>query len=263
MKRLLRTIVRRTPLYAAYRGYLERRSWRLAKRRFLPWTDEDQRRLAFYRPFVTPGDVVFDVGANLGNRAKVFSRLGAVVVAVEPQAACADFLEESFRGTPDVHLVRSALGAARGEAEMSICGAHTISSLSHDWIRSVVASDRFADHVWNRRERVPVDTLDHLMARFGRPSFIKIDVEGFEDQVVAGLSRPVPALSMEFTPEYLTAALRCIDHLAGLGDVRFQYSLGESMAFALPEWVGADAIREALAAVPAEAVGDLYARFDG
>ena len=83
---------------------------------------------------------------------------------------------------------------------MSICGAHTISSLSHDWIRSVVASGRFADHVWNRRERVPVDTLDHLMARFGRPSFIKIDVEGFEDQVVAGLSRPVPEMSVAIAP---------------------------------------------------------------
>ena len=83
MKRLLRTIVRRTPLSAAYRGYLERRSWRLAKRRFLSWTDDDQRRLAFDRPFIAAGDVVFDVGANPGNRAKAFSRLGTTVVATE------------------------------------------------------------------------------------------------------------------------------------------------------------------------------------
>lgn len=262
MNRLLRSIARRTPLYAAYRRYAERRCWRLARRRFREWSGDDQQRLDFYRRFVVAGDVVFDVGANLGNRAKVFHRLGAVVVAVEPQPSCADFLAEMFRGTPDVHLVRTALGATPGEAEMLICGAHTISSLSREWINSVVSSGRFADHVWNRTELVPVDTLDNLVARYGMPSFVKIDVEGFEDQVVAGLSRPVPAMSMEFTPEYMAGSLRCIDHLAGIGDVRFQYSLGESMAFALPDWVGVDAIRGALAAVPAEAFGDIYAVFE-
>jgi len=108
---------------------------------------------------------------------------------------------------------------------------------------------------------VAMDTLDRLVARYGRPAFVKIDVEGFEDQVIAGLSSPVGALSMEFTPEFLNGALRCVDHLCSIAKVQFQISLGESMEFALPDWVEADEVKQRLHRVNRPAFGDLYARF--
>lgn len=231
-------------------------------RRFRKWSQEDQQRLVFYRQFIAPGDVVFDVGANLGNRAKVFHRMGAVVVAVEPQTQCADFLQTAFRSEKNFHLVRKALGSAPGEAEMMICPADTISSLSSQWVQAVQESGRFPGHQWNDRQRVDVATLDHLISQFGRPAFVKIDVEGFEDQVVAGLSTAVGGVSMEFTPEFIDSTLKCIDHLCSLGDPRFQLSIGESLEFTSAQWATADEIKRRLAAAPAESFGDLYARFD-
>lgn len=254
----LTTIAKRTPLYPVYRHFAYRRM----TRNFWEWSGEDQKRFDFYRQFVATGDLVFDVGANLGNRAKVFSRLGAVVVAVEPQTACADFLLAAFHDTANFHLVRKALGSSAGQAEMLISNAHTISSLSPDWVRSVTESGRFAEYEWNRKETVLIDTLDNLMAQYGCPAFVKIDVEGFEDQVVSGLSTPVGALSMEFCPEFMESTLRCIGHLCRIGDFRFQISLDESMEFALPKWVTAEEIRRALSEVPSTAFGDLYARFN-
>lgn len=208
------------------------------------------------------GDLVFDVGANLGNRSKVFVRLGARVVAVEPQQECAEFLQRAFAQTPDFHLVRRALGASVGEAEIMIADAHTLSSLSAKWVQAVRESGRFSEIEWNRRETARVDTLDNLIAEFGSPVFVKIDVEGFEKEVVEGLSKRVKALSLEFTHEYLESTFSCIEHLCNLGEPRFNYCIGETMEFVLTEWVTAAEIRKELESLSGLVFGDLYARYD-
>lgn len=261
MRQSLKTIAKKTPLYPVYRFLANRRRVRRSIRQFWEWSGEDQKRFDFYRQFINVGDVVFDVGANMGNRAKIFSKLGAIVVAVEPQAACSDFLHAVLGNNVNFHLVRKALGAAVGQAEMLISNAHTISSLSPGWVRSVKESGRFAEYEWNRKETVSIDTLDNLIGQYGCPVFVKIDVEGFEAQVISGLSSSVGAISMEFTPEYMDNTLQCINHLCRIGDVEFQISIGESMEFLLPQWVNPDEIRTVLSEVPAESFGDLYARF--
>jgi FkbM family methyltransferase len=261
MKHALIALVKRTPLYSAYSLFIRRRMLEQMRRTFWDWSQDDQKRLAFYKQFIAIGDIVFDVGANMGNRAKVFSRLGAVIIAVEPQPTCADFLVSVFQRNSNFHLVRAALGAAVGEAEMLITTAHAVSSLSPDWIRAVKESGRFSEYEWDRTATVPIDTLDNLIARFGRPAFVKIDVEGFEDKVISGLSVPVGALSLEFTPEFIKSTHKCIDHLCEIADPRFQVSLGESMEFILPEWVTAEEIKKRLSEVPPTSFGDLYARF--
>ncbi len=219
--------------------------------------------LDFYRGFVRPGDLCFDVGANEGQRTALFLELGCRVVAVEPQASCQRRLQKRFGREPRVVLRAQALGAAPGWAEMQVSDADMISSLSPEWIERVRASGRFADYAWNRRARVAVTTLDRLIAEYGTPAFCKVDVEGFEDHVFAGLSRPLRAVSFEFTPEYLQAALRSAERLAGLGSVRFNYSLGESMRLELAEWVGGADLARRLETLPdASVFGDVYAKFE-
>jgi hypothetical protein len=152
------------------------------------------------------------------------------------------------------------MGAAPGTAEMFISNASTISSLSKDWIESVEKTGRFTGCNWDQRETVAVDTLDNLIAEFGRPDFIKIDVEGFEDQVLSGLSTAAEALSLEFTPEYIDSTFRCIDHLESLAEYRYQLAIGEDMDFRLPNWLDAARIKEVLREVSGDQFGDIYAR---
>jgi hypothetical protein len=80
--------------------------------------------------------------------------------------------------------------------------------------------------------------------------------------VLKGLSRRVRLLSFEFTPEYLSSAHKCIDHLSLLGAVQFNYSLGESMKLVLPEWLPSGEIKSALSkhADNPSLFGDVYAR---
>jgi len=218
---------------------------------------------AFYAEFLTSGDLCFDVGSNLGNRLEVFRSLGCRVIAIEPQSTCFAQLQSRFASDSHVTLLRTALGATEGELELHLSEAHTIASMSPEWIRHVRESGRFSEYHWDRREMVQVTKLDHLIAQHGEPRFIKIDVEGFEHEVLRGLSRPVSALSFEWTPEFLSSTEGCLAHLATLGAFTCNYSLGESMRFALPEWTDATGLRTALRRHENDHVvfGDVYVRF--
>ena len=156
---------------------------------------------AFYGQFVKAGDLTFDIGANLGDRTQILVDLGARVVAVEPQHSCANHLSERFGDR--VVVVEAALGAELGEAELLVASYHTLSSLSSEWVEAVQRSGRFAEFGWPDRLTVPMTTLDALVAEFGVPVFCKVDVEGYELEVLQGLSSPIPVLSYEFTVERL------------------------------------------------------------
>ncbi|MFA6471622.1 MAG: FkbM family methyltransferase [Candidatus Latescibacterota bacterium] len=231
--------------------------------RLTPHYEREQKAmLSFYGQFIHPGDVCFDIGANVGNRAEIFLKLGARVIALEPQSSCAEILDKKFGGTDRITVIREAAGESAGTAELMVSEATTISSLSPEWIARVRESGRFSAYSWEKREQVKMTTLDDLISRYGEPVFCKIDVEGFEYQVIRGLSQPVGALSFEFTPEYIEPVLNSIRYLSGLGEAQFNYSPGETMQLALAEWVTSDEIIHILKTLPdASIFGDVYVRF--
>jgi FkbM family methyltransferase len=260
MKNQLKSIAKGLGLYPVFQRTRDLLRYRKMHRNFWTVSEEDQARLDFYRQFVGKGSLVFDVGCNLGNRAKIFSLLGATVVGVEPQTLCAVFLRRVYRNHDNFHLEETALGAEPGEATLMVSQAHMISSLSPEWIESVKRSGRFQGYKWEKSQTVRIDTLDNLIAKYGVPAFIKIDVEGFEDQVLAGLSRPVDALSIEVTPEHLKNTLECINLLSDIGCWEYQFSSGESMKFALDHWVTQEEIARLLNERILNQFGDLYAK---
>ncbi|HXY05092.1 MAG TPA: FkbM family methyltransferase [Burkholderiaceae bacterium] len=173
------------------------------------------------------GDLVIDVGAHIGEKAQGYVDQGATVVCIEPQPACAAQLRHRFAQTPNVHVLECGLSDKAGELELAVCDdAPTISSFAKHWQQG-----RFKGYVWNRNLRVPVITLDDLIGRFGAPAYVKIDVEGYEAQVLAGLSRRVGVVSFEFAQEFRGDAERCIGQLATLGYQRFNLSRAEDDHF--------------------------------
>jgi FkbM family methyltransferase len=228
----------------------------------LRWSRADKRRQAFYRQFIRPGALAFDVGANVGNRSKIFRSIGARVVAFEPQSHCADFLEAAFAGDADFTLKRIALSDRAGELTLHLSDEHVLSTLDTEWIERMNGGGRFANR-WTRSERVAVVTLDQMIEEHGVPEFVKIDVEGHELNVIRGLNQPVRHVSLEFASEAYDRMCECVDRLAALGRYEFRLSLGESMEFGTEPWEQAAGIKATMQKhIEADrlAWGDIYAR---
>lgn len=214
-----------------------------------------------YGQFVQPGDLVFDAGSHVGDRVAAFRRLGARVVAIEPQPALVRTLRLLYGRDRAVAIEPVALGAADGTVELKInIDNPTVSTASADFVAAARGAVGWRDQVWGGRVPVPMTTLDALIARHGVPAFIKIDVEGFEAEALAGLTRPVPALSFEFTTIQRGVAQAALEHCVALGFTGFDAALGESQTLVQGAWGSADALRRWLAGLPDAAnSGDIYA----
>jgi FkbM family methyltransferase len=223
--------------------------------------DRVARMRAHYAMLVPAGGLAFDIGAHVGDRTSVFRRLGARVVAVEPQPAAMRALRLIHGRDPGVTLVAAALGAEAGKARMRVNSANpTVSTLSDSFVAAADGAAGWQGQHWDGDVEVPVTTLDALIAAHGVPDFTKIDVEGLEDAVLAGLTRPLPCLSFEVTMIHRQVALRALQRLATLGPYRVALSLGESFEMEPGGWRTPAEMGRCLEALPDSAnSGDVYA----
>ena len=221
-----------------------------------------RRMQRFYAQFVGPGDLCFDIGAHVGNRLFVWSRLGARVIGVEPQPLCMGLLRRWYGRSPNITLVEEAVGAARGRQTLWVSEqTPTVTTLSRPWIDAVQQTESFAQVRWERAVTVDVTTLDDLIDRYGEPAFCKIDVEGYELEALRGLTRPLPVLSFEYIAATRDLALGCVERLNQLGDYEFNWSQGEQHRWQSARWLPADDMRAWLARLDVDAgSGDIYAR---
>lgn len=221
-----------------------------------------RRIAALYRPFVHPGDLCFDIGAHVGDRTRALRRLGARVVAVEPQPACVELLRWLYRNDPAVSIVEAGIAEEEGEGTLWVSErTPTVSSLSPGWVQSVRAAPRFAGVTWDRQAHVRVTSLDVLIARFGRPSFCKLDVEGSELAALRGLSQAIPALAFEYIPAQRHAARACLSRLESLGRYEYNWTEREVPRLRSAEWLSAEAMAAIVAGLPdGSHSGDIYAR---
>jgi len=217
------------------------------------------RRLKFYSSFVKANDLVFDVGANIGTRLATFLELGAHVVAFEPQSACFASLSRKYRSDLRVQVVHAGLDNREGVGTIHLCENDALSSMSESWIGSVKSSGRFRALQWGKDEDVRVTTLDRAIEQHGMPTYCKIDVEGYELNVIQGLSKRMPCLSFEFNPELREDAEKIIDHLMRIGAYDFNYCVGEPARLELTDWAQPDRMTSLLRKIRSSHV-DVFAK---
>ncbi len=256
---MIRAVLRRSGIFhrlkasAVYDLY-----WQLRDRSRL---EEREREVAFYRSVLTglpANSLVFDIGANRGDKTDVFLRLGARVVAVDPDETNQLVLRQkflSYRAKPKpVTVVGKAVSDRNGQAtfwisepgfEMNTLSAKWADTLEHD-------ANRFGrTHQFSEKREVETTTLDDLISTYGRPFYIKIDVEGHEISALRGLQQPVPYLSFEVNlPDFASEAEQCIDLLATLSRrSEFNYAVSGRNGLALETWLTGDAFRRCFSAL--------------
>lgn len=250
MKKILRGIIRGVGLYPF--------SIRLENKIVTALQKPKQKKL--YEQFIKPGSLCFDVGANVGNRTAIFLELGAKVVMIEPQKECYEALEKRF---PKLPLIKKGLGEKESTEKLYVSDVSLISSFSKNHV-DMMQEDRFKGANWDKTIDIEMTTLDNLIKEFGIPDFCKIDVEGYEFDVLKGLSQPVKAMSIEYiVPENREVVLNCIKHLNKLGKIECNLSHGETMEFHLPTWKNGDEMEQYVQKQDFinTSYGDIYVRF--
>lgn len=213
---------------------------------------ERERERRFYRQFVAPGDLCFDVGANVGQTLEAMLACRGRVVAIEPNPFCVQALQWEFGSNRDVTIVAKAIGAAGGFAALHFEGTDSTGSLRPDW-------------PFPAREvrQVPVTTLDTLIAQFGLPKVCKVDVEGYELEVFQGLSQPIPIIRFEFHKHELSRGLDCLARLEQIGAIASANLTNEhGTQFLSQDWMSAEALRERMRGLDAPR-GDIVVRMRG
>jgi FkbM family methyltransferase len=232
------------PLHRIYRQLLDREGLR----RF-------RDGVALYAPFISPGDLCFDVGSNIGEKTEAFLKLGARVVAFEPQPYCAR--ETSARCGPNRRLttVDAAIGAVPGTQPMYVGSNTQVSSLISNWAQDA-----------RRVIQVRVMTLDQAIDQYGLPQFCKIDVEGYEMEVLRGLTHAIPFLTIEYqlNEKGIRKTIDCVDHLSRFGELSINITLGEEAGFHWPQWIDYNSFQEYFPTLaprsPTCGYGDLFIR---
>ena len=211
--------------------------------------------------FIHPGTLVFDIGAHTGYYADCFLSLGAKVVCVEPQPYCIQKLKHRFSNIPDIKIIEKGLAENVGERNLHIDLKNSATAtFSENYIRH----GPFKNRVWAQEIIVPVTTLDDLTREYGKPDFCKIDVEGYEPNVLQGLNTAISYISFEYTQGFLDDTKCCLDLLDKLGDMRLNYTpTFDFTRLVLKKWTNNQ--NDLLARISNSSIeysGDIFVRFD-
>lgn len=214
-----------------------------------------------YSRFVKPSDLVFDVGANEGDIADVFLELGAEVVAIEPQPELVKKLKKRFRRNKKIHIIQKGLSDKEEEKTFYINSKdRAISTFFEDWKKQ----EKYKKKMWDKKLKIKTTTLDKLIDEFGVPKFVKIDVEGFEKNVLKGLHKKPKYISFEFVKSFqnLDDTRECMRIIKRISKkAKFNYCSSEFSELALKEWLDSDKIINLLKENPDKNLeGDIYVK---
>lgn len=191
---------------------------------------------SFYAEFVHNNALVFDIGANDGDYTEIFHELGAKVIALEPQPSELTKLKARFNRNKKVVIVPKGVGPKNGKMDFYISSFNNPNStFSKDFQKK----SRYSYRKWDTKISVEVVTINDLIKEYGVPDFCKIDVEGYEFEILSVLKKPLPALSFEFITEMNDKTVKIIKHLETLDRYKYNVCFGMSYRYEFNEWITA------------------------
>ena len=210
----------------------------------------------FYSKLIRKGDLCFDIGANLGAKSKLFLSLGASVIAFEPQKACHPALQKLSAKYPNFKFYPFAAGEKNEEQPLYLANHIEVATLSSAFVNYFQCEEL----QWDKSEIVTVKTLDSLIETYGFPYFCKLDVEGFEWQVLSQLSHTIPIIEFEFTGGFIENTVKIITAL-NRKNTKFNYIRNENLKFKLKTWVSGEEMIDIIQSLPKNRLhGNIYVK---
>jgi len=147
--------------------------------------------------------IVFDIGANVGKVTEILKKGNPLkIISVEPNEHLTK--NDNFN---DVVVVNKCVSDTNSGIIFYKCSTSTISTCEERWKKDHYNSE----YTIVKKESI---TLDDLINKYGKPYYIKIDVEGHEDKVLQGLSFKIDLISFEYTYSYKDVFTSCVNKLS-------------------------------------------------
>ena len=223
----------------------------------------DLKNLKFYSQFIRESDLCFDIGANVGEKTRIYLKLGAKVICVEPQKDCIENLLKLYGRNKNVIIVDKAVGEKEEYGELFICDeGNRLSTISKKFRTKVRFPNVSGGYHWKKKVNVSITTLNSLIKTYGLPKFCKIDVEGYEFEVLKGLTKRIPFICFEFHMDLFDDLKKCINHLLSFGPAKFNFVIRQIPEFYLSSWVSPNILYKKLISIGSESlIGDIYVKY--
>lgn len=239
-----------------------------ARRLVSKWQENSRERkylnkmmIEHYKQFVKRDDLIFDLGANNGNRTNIFLILGAKkIVAVEPTTYSYNLLKKRFGKNKKVTLLKKEIYDRRGIAEINVCSDTAYSTFDKEELNDLKKNNELKNLEWNQKEKVQLISLNDIIQKEGIPDFVKIDIEGSEEKALSTLKYSIPSFSFEYHANFKKKTLKCINYICNLGRYEFNYSERETFKFILKNWCDGERIKKEILKKENNDWGDIYCR---
>lgn len=186
----------------------------------------------FYSKLIHKNSLCFDVGANVGLKSIVFLKNGARVIAFEPQKNCIPSLQKIDNKYSNFKFLSKGIDITAGKRELHLSNYSEIATFSETF-KNTYNGDYIQ---WNKKETVETLTINDCIESFGIPEFCKIDIEGYECEIIRSLKYNIPIIEFEFLAGFLNKVLQLIELISDK-NTRFNYTKNENSKFEIKEWI--------------------------
>ena len=172
----------------------------------------------------------FDIGCCIGRWIEANYSPDIMFVGIEPHKLQFKNCTEKFENKLNVKILNYLVADKFGVYDLY--PYDEISTASKEWM----TKSRHRNVTWSAPYLVPSITLDYLIEMDGIPDYIKIDAEGFEYEVLKGLTQKVGMIAFEFVEEIPGAVWNCMKYLYDLGYVKFAWTKGDQYDYKPEKW---------------------------
>jgi FkbM family methyltransferase len=172
---------------------------------------------------------IFDIGTNKGyfTDEYISTYPNCEIVCIEANPDLCNYLVQKYNNNKNIYVYHYLVSnESNKDIDFYInFGCDGVSTASKNWINN----SRFSNSkTWSNAISIESISLDDLIENTFQPDIIKIDVEGYENTVIRGLTRKVGIIQFEWAEEELESIKDTCNYLQSIGYSEFAYMFGDT-----------------------------------